>query len=373
MKILFLTTSFRLDNSTDAIGGGEISNRILMQKLGEKNHVQVISIHGNGFWGESYKGIKLFDVSTRVKGSLFKKERAMILYKKYASKIYKDFNPDIILSATTSAGPAIRLGKSYGTPAGLIVRAYENISMGDRIKGTTSFIAGIKDRIKAIIFGGFQGEVLEELDFFIANSQYMESFFSNYSGVTTSFVYTPTISIKQKEFQKIDSISNVVMVGTSAKKGTSIFKSVAANFTDIEFQIIGDKDVPAGEYKKAGDNLKVFGWIRDQAEFLDIADLVLVPSLWDEPYGRIAVEALKFGKIVLVANVGGLPETVNYNENLIVENNSTDAWVNALRKVLKSPGLYKSESEKVSKQLNNESDNSEIKMLNNFLKSLIDK
>ncbi len=373
MKILFLATSFRLESSADSIGGGEISNRILMQKLGEKNDVQVISIHGNGFWGKSYKGIKLFDVSTRVKGPLFKKGRAMFLYNKFAAKIFKDFNPDIILSATTTAGTAIKLGKATGAPAGLIVRAYENISMGDRKKGTTSFIAVVKNKIKAIIFGDFQGEVLEDLDFFIANSHYMERFFSKYSEVDNSFVYTPTISIKQREFQKTDSIKKVVMVGTSAKKGISIFKALAANFTDLEFQIVGDKDVPAGEYKKAGDNLMIFGWIRDQAEFLDNADLVLVPSLWDEPYGRIAVEALRFGKIVLVANVGGLPEAVNYNKNLIVENNNTDAWINALKNVLESPGVYKSESEKVSKQLNNESDNSEIKMLNDFLKSLIDK
>lgn len=40
------------------------------------------------------------------------------------------------------------------------------------------------------------------------------------------------------------------------------------------------------------------------------ANLVLMPSIWPEPFGRIPVEANKLGVPVIVSNRGGLPETI---------------------------------------------------------------
>lgn len=40
------------------------------------------------------------------------------------------------------------------------------------------------------------------------------------------------------------------------------------------------------------------------------ADLVIVPSLWPEPFGRIAIEAMAIGKPVIASAVGALPEII---------------------------------------------------------------
>ena len=40
------------------------------------------------------------------------------------------------------------------------------------------------------------------------------------------------------------------------------------------------------------------------------AHLVIMPSIWPEPFGRIPVEANKLGVPVIVSNRGGLPETI---------------------------------------------------------------
>lgn len=39
-------------------------------------------------------------------------------------------------------------------------------------------------------------------------------------------------------------------------------------------------------------------------------DIVVVPSLWNEPFGQVAVEAMIHGKPVIVSSSGGLPEVI---------------------------------------------------------------
>lgn len=41
------------------------------------------------------------------------------------------------------------------------------------------------------------------------------------------------------------------------------------------------------------------------------SDVVIVPSLWEEPFGRILIEAAKYGSAVIASSVGGIPEVVN--------------------------------------------------------------
>lgn len=53
---------------------------------------------------------------------------------------------------------------------------------------------------------------------------------------------------------------------------------------------------------KTGEELK--------AEFIS-HDILIVPSLWDEPFGRVVVEGNNFGLPVIVSNKGGMPEIIN--------------------------------------------------------------
>lgn len=51
------------------------------------------------------------------------------------------------------------------------------------------------------------------------------------------------------------------------------------------------------------------GWI-DRAEFFAAVDLVVVPSVWAEPFGLVAAEAMAFGRPVVVSDAGALVEVV---------------------------------------------------------------
>jgi glycosyltransferase involved in cell wall biosynthesis len=49
------------------------------------------------------------------------------------------------------------------------------------------------------------------------------------------------------------------------------------------------------------------------------ADIVVFPSLWPEPFGRIAIEAMASGTIVVGSRVGGIAETIESGVGMLVE------------------------------------------------------
>lgn len=53
--------------------------------------------------------------------------------------------------------------------------------------------------------------------------------------------------------------------------------------------------------------------------FYSAADIVIVPSLHEEAYGRVIMESLSCGTPVIASNRGGIPELVNDSVGLIVE------------------------------------------------------
>ena len=62
------------------------------------------------------------------------------------------------------------------------------------------------------------------------------------------------------------------------------------------------------------------------------ADLVIFPSIWPEPFGRIAIEAKAAGKPVIASNIGGIKETAD----ILVEPGNISELRSAIEKFLLS-------------------------------------
>ena len=69
------------------------------------------------------------------------------------------------------------------------------------------------------------------------------------------------------------------------------------------------------------------------------ADIVTVPSLWPEPLGAVALEAMSAGAAVIASNVGGLRDTLVHDHNgLHAGAGDIEAWAAALTTLLEHPG-----------------------------------
>lgn len=114
---------------------------------------------------------------------------------------------------------------------------------------------------------------------------------------------------------------NLLFVGRfDAQKGIdyllNVFKKCHRN--DIHLTVIGDNVV--GDSKKVNmvntDKITFCGWVpREQlAGYYKGCDAVILPSRW-EAFGLVGVEAMKYGKPIIVSNRGALPELINEEEN----------------------------------------------------------
>jgi glycosyltransferase involved in cell wall biosynthesis len=72
----------------------------------------------------------------------------------------------------------------------------------------------------------------------------------------------------------------------------------------------------------SGCNVQEVGWLNQSAlpQFYQHADLALIPSLWPEPQGIVALEAMATGLPLIVTSVGGLQDLVVHEECGIVVN-----------------------------------------------------
>ncbi len=102
----------------------------------------------------------------------------------------------------------------------------------------------------------------------------------------------------------------ITMINPSKLKGITIFLALARRFPQIPFAAIPTW-ATTGEDMAAMDalaNVSVWEPIEDIDELYGKSRILLVPSLWGEAFGQVAVEAMLRGVPVLASDVGGLPE-----------------------------------------------------------------
>jgi len=88
-----------------------------------------------------------------------------------------------------------------------------------------------------------------------------------------------------------------------------------------------------------GARLRLPGFRSDVAGLWSAADVAVVPSVWPEPFGYVALEALSAGCAVVASRVGGLPEVLSADSAILTEPGDVEGLTAALRRLVLSPEL----------------------------------
>ena len=126
-------------------------------------------------------------------------------------------------------------------------------------------------------------------------------------------------------------------------KGVSLIIENAINFPDIVFLIVGDKDhidfLKNLEKIIIDNNLKniiFIDWIPYSVikKYYELADIVILPFLREEPLSRSMLEALCFGKPILASNIGGNPDGVIDGVNGVLFTPGKEGFKEGMRRIM---------------------------------------
>ena len=161
------------------------------------------------------------------------------------------------------------------------------------------------------------------------------------------------LSIKvENEYKKASPNINILLIGRLTEwKGQKFFLDAVNNnaseedLKKIKIKIVGEVFEDQFQYKE---NLIEFvnkNNLQNIVEFKNFvnnpiteyawSDIVIVPSIKPEPFGRVAIEAMSMGKYVIAANHGGLSEIIldDIDGFLFEPSNEFDLY-NKIKKIL---------------------------------------
>ena len=102
-------------------------------------------------------------------------------------------------------------------------------------------------------------------------------------------------------------------------------------------------------------------------KIFDKSKIAVIPSTWDEPLGRTAIEAASRGCVSIISKRGGLIETNRHG--LFLNYVTKEEIYNKLNKIINSPSLINLYSKKTFKEFKH-SINKTINQINTIYKEL---
>jgi glycosyltransferase involved in cell wall biosynthesis len=136
----------------------------------------------------------------------------------------------------------------------------------------------------------------------------------------------------------------VLYVGKcSPGKGFPVFLTAArivkARRPEACFAVAGEGPP---DWMPPGPDVHILGSLphADVEQLYALADVVVHPAVWPEPFSRVPLEAAAFAKPVVATRIGGTPEAVeDRSTGLLVERSDPEALARAIEELLADPDL----------------------------------
>lgn len=330
MRFCFITQFFP-GPERNAQTGGTISNLNMLRCLSRRGEVAVLSFDSNAT--ENDFAEQPFQVTSRPapawRGTQLILHWQDFVRSEVARAVAGKPTPDVVIATTSTLG-AFDVCPT-GTLRIAVVQAYENFGM------RCPWVP-LRQRInlgKLAAVSRFQDpRLMRTADGVFTNSRFMQSAIASRFGIDARRIHVLTQSANISSAGAQAPPNTVGFVTRGRDKGISVVLELARRSPDLTYLIYGHNgDVPI----KVPANIKWQGWASDRSAMFASAALWIVPSIWAEPFGRVSVEAQAADRSVLVANRGGLAETV-FDARFKIDDFSPEAWLSRMRDLLALPG-----------------------------------
>jgi glycosyltransferase involved in cell wall biosynthesis len=299
-------------NSTyfPSYGGGDKSNRLLMEALAARGHSVRVVTRVERFGAEEHaklvsdlreRGVEPEERDSFVRFTLGGVEVRALSRDPQLRAFFQgqldDFQPDVIITSTDDPGQLLfdLAVKAPYARVVYLVRATIAVPFGP----DSSMVSAAKT------------EMLRRADGVVGVSHYVAGYVRQWSGIDALHV---PISLLEpvREYPLLGRFDNefISMVNPCAVKGISIFLQVADAMPRARFAAIplwGTLESELDELRRRP-NITLLPRVDQIDRLLERTRIMLVPSIWAEARSRVVLEAMSRGVPVVASDVGGLHE-----------------------------------------------------------------
>ena len=232
--------------------------------------------------------------------------------------------PDVLFCSRDAIYDGVRLGRRYGVPTLAYLHSYEYCPPTPRER--RDWKVGKCGRDETQIRWA-----LENADILLANSEHMARRLKKRYGLDARVLYP---EFETEHFKLIRrTMRYITGFCGSQHKGSEIFEQLARAFPEHPFLLVGPRSHTVEEALRRLPNVTLRDY-QPTRQFLNETHILLVPSQWAEPFGRIAVEAMANGIPVLASATAGLKEIVGSGPLGVRPHDQLEAWRSALSRLL---------------------------------------
>ena len=291
-------------------GGGDKSNRILMESLAARGHTCRVVARTGSFSEEAHsqflaqlsqRDVRVDSLSDGVAAFRHNGVEVHVAthhpnFRQYFAQQIEEFQPGVILTSTDD-------------PAQLLLEAALRAA-GPRIVYLTRATLPLPFGPDCAFPSESKSETLHQVDAIACVSEYVAGYVRKYGGMEAAHVpislLEPTSTIRLGNFEN----EFVTIANPCAVKGIAIFLALAARMPHIRFAAVptwgtNEEDRRALE---SYPNITILDPVDNIDRLLERTRVLLVPSLWAEARSRIVGEAMLRGVPVVASKVGGIPE-----------------------------------------------------------------
>lgn len=245
----------------------------------------------------------------------FSKERQWI---QWFDQRLREYQPDIVLGHTRPECLLLNYAARRGYPSFFFVRTLDSIASGI-----------IPDEIHPIANSPFTAANTAEVT-------------RNEVGIVLPFVDLQRYRVKERERRYITFINPI------PEKGVAVAIKIARLLPQERFLFVKGKWENYSDSKQEAfmeplqelTNVEVWEHQKDMSRVYEVTDILLVPSQFQETFGRIILEAQVNAIPVVAAKVGGIPYTLGQGGILVEPKNEPQAYVDALQRLRNDEKLY---------------------------------
>lgn len=294
-----------------SLGGGNKSNRLLMEALVRRGHQVRVASRTREFGAQAQaeliqelakRGVPYREGAKTVQAGVGGVDVRILsgspdIRGFFASEIAA-FRPDVILTSTDD--PAhLMLDVALAAPGARVVYL---------IRATVALPFGPESSLESAA----RTANLRRVDGAVAVSEYVAAYARRWGGLDA--IHVPISLLEPREWPSLGRFDNrfILMVNPCPVKGISIFLELASRLPALSFAAIPSWGTSESDLQslRAKPNVTLLPPVEDMDPVYAQTRIALVPSLWAEARSRIILEAMARGIPVLASRVGGLEEAM---------------------------------------------------------------